>query len=266
MTDYSRYAYKRKRRKGGGAVAVALVVAIAAVAFLVGNLLFGFVNFGGGAYSGASLPSANVWALEIETFNLKANALSKGREVRVVGGAGFVTLCTNVDCENGRENCWCVLYNCYTSKTEAEIALLGLGEELKAKAVVREISILEQQVTLGNAKHNKSFNQISQSFRDNFELFSDSYKKYTSGAITAKEIAADALLKYNEFQQAVIEFDHIQGNTQSEFYAKLLLASNKQLLALYLLSMEGGSANFGSALASCICSIIFAYQEINNVK
>ena len=156
-----------------------------------------------------------------------------------------------------------MIYGCFTSKTEAEIAMLELSEDIKPKAIIREVSAAEQMVTLKSAKHNNSFNAIASSFSDNFELLNDCLKKLKSASLTQAEIAGTALQKYNELQQWVREFDKIQENTHSEFYAKLLLAANKHLLALYLLSIAGVGDNFESVLNNCICSIMFARVELS---
>lgn len=249
MSDnpYSKYAYKRKRKRRS-VYPLVVTAALAVIILFSSNFLFGFINFGGGGSSGSvTLRSVDAWAVQSESFATKSDALEYALEVKRNGGAGLVM-------ESGAA--WVVFENTYLTKADAE--------REKAQFQVRGFSVAERKIKLDNKAHRKVFATVADSFIDNFELFNDYLNKFRTGAVAAAEVSNAALQNYNSLQIAVKQLDEIQEGVSDTFFAKVLFAANKQLLALYLLSGSALNTSFESDIAACICNIIFAYSELSS--
>ena len=266
QTNYAEFVYKRrgtpKRRGGVRIFPVIVLVVLLGVIALLANMFFGFVNFGGKSGQGAVLPSATVWVIETGRFNVKNNALGHARDVRTHGGAGFVVGLGGYLGAVADTKQWSVLENVYATREGAEIELLTLPETIKTNAVITEIAFDGRRVTLHNTRDTVVFDALVGSFYTNFLFLCDGLVKYKNGEVSAVEVCAETLQRYNELTATVREFDKIQENASSMFYARVLVHANRELLALYLLSGEGASANFPSALSNAICAVVFAYLDL----
>jgi len=174
----------------------------------------------------AELPGIEFSATGARGFTSKAKALEYAREIRNSGGAGFVDF----------EGEWFV------------IKVIGEGNlEFSAEAV---------EVSLVNAEHKELFDTLVLSFAENTATLRTLSEK------SAREVSVEALRLYNELCEVLYNFDKALDITSSAVYSEILVAVNKQLLALFLLSVEKNGGNVSSALNYCVCVISFAYIEL----
>jgi len=170
------------------------------------------------------LPGIEFYATGTRGFGNKAKALESAREIRSRGGAGFVD----------HDGEWFVIDE------------IGEGElKFSAEGIA---------INLADVGDKEAIGALIKSFAENvatLELLADK---------PAREVAAEALRLYNELKDVVAGLDAVQ--IQNVACSEVLVAANKQLLALFLLSTETKEDTGPSSLKHCICSIKFAYIEL----
>lgn len=225
MSLYSNYKYVRPKtiKKSFAIFTFVIAVCLAAVVLFI-NFNFGKKN---SVSTKAELPALEFHAVGTRGLSNKSKAMELAHEIRINGGAGFV----DFDGE------WFV------------IEKIGTDGDLVFSAESIE-------VTLSKIEHKELFNVLVQSFNKNTKTLQEVSQK------SSREITVDALRLYNELADDITTFDKIQGTAKSIMYAEVLVAANKHLLALFMLSAEKDSENISSALQHCICSINFAYLEL----
>lgn len=222
---YADYKYKRpKVRKKKNVLFLSFVIFLGISIFAVS--LTAFLGGKKPVTVKTELPGIEFQAIGARGFSTKAKALEQARDIREKGGAGYV----DIDSE------WFVLEE------------IGGGElSFSAKSI---------EVNLVSLEHKDVFNSIIISFTEN----TNELKRLL--ARPAKEVSALALEMYNELATKVLQFDEFQVNATSAMYREVLVASHKQLLALFMLSAEKNADNISSATKYCICAISFAYIEL----
>lgn len=225
MSLYSNYKYVRPKTRKKNFAIFTFVIAVCFIAVIL------FVNFNFGKNNSAST-KIEASALEFKAigtrgFSNKSKAMEMAHEIRSNGGAGFVDF----------DDEWFVI-----EKIGADGNFLFSAESVEVK--------------LPKIEHKESFTALLQSFKKNTKELQGFSQK------ASREVAVDALQLYNELAGAISNFDKIQEAVNSVMYTEVLVAANKHLLALFLLSAEKGTENISSALQHCICSINFAYLDL----
>lgn len=225
MSLYSDYKYARPKRRSKSVLLFVFVI----VACLVFGAVYISIGFRDEKAPSAKveLPALEFQALGTRGLSNKSKALELAHEIRDKGGAGFV----DYDGE------WFVLQE------------IVPGGNLT-------FSVESVEVTLVKREHREAFSAIIQSFEKNVMVLQGIYAK------PAREVGAEALRLYNELADAITIFDRIQGATNSQTYSEVLVAANKQLLALYMLSIQKDTEDISSVLKHCMCSIYFARFEL----
>lgn len=235
MKEYSAYNYKRfrKRRKIFPYIIVALSLCF--VLFVV-NLFLGLVTFGK-KEKAFELPGATFWAQASEEFPSKATALNRSREVQSNGGAGYVL-----------QQPWVVVNEVYAVEVEG----------------AKKFSLEPHEVYIPQKEHFECLGRVCNSFSASFEKLLGDLASFVAGNLRAREVCDRAVIRYNELNALRIELDAIQSNSQSVFYAELMLALNRQLLSIYVLSTEANNPNFIHEIKFAACGVIFAYYDFLN--
>ena len=203
-------------------LALLIVIGTALIFFLVSIVWSGKKQ----ADAKTELPAIEFRATGARGFTNKTKALENAREIRINGGAGYV----DYDDE------WFV------------IEKLGEGDmHFSAESI---------EINLTSTEHKESFDALIASFAENVSTLQSLREKPANNA------PAEALRLYNELGKTVSVFDRTQQAASSLVYSKVLVAANKQLLALFLLSTKKSGDNIVSAIEYCICSIKFTYIEL----